>query len=128
MKKDQKLIISGYPKMNGPNYQPQGNVAGTSVELIQMQNLMLNLNLHSKLPGNTCEQRNSRKISEIDDLGESLQESIYLSTTRKYCRDIGRADSDAEFDAESESAFKTARQYLRRKKFSEKISLFYPGK
>jgi hypothetical protein len=27
--------------------------------LIQMQNLMLNLNLHPKLPGNTCENRNS---------------------------------------------------------------------
>ena len=58
-KKDQKLIIWGYHFKNQSIYRPQGNIAGPSVELIQMQNLMLNLNLHSKLPGNTCEDRNS---------------------------------------------------------------------
>ena len=63
-KKYQKLIISRYCIMNNPNYQPQGNIAGPSVELIQMQNLMLNPNLHSKLPGNTWEERNFRKNIE----------------------------------------------------------------
>ena len=52
------------------------------------------------------------KLSKIDHLGVSHQESPKLSTTKKYCRAISSMDSDAEFHAESESAFKTARQYL----------------
>jgi hypothetical protein len=64
-KKDQKLIIWGYTINNHPNYGPQGNIAGTSVEVIQVQNFMLNLNLRSKLPGNNSEERNSWKKIDI---------------------------------------------------------------
>ena len=97
------------------------NISESSENIHQIQNLILILNIHSKLPGNTCEERNFEKISKVDHFGVSLQESIYLSTTRKYCRATGRADSDAEFDAESESVFKTARQNLRRKQFRKNI-------
>jgi len=60
-KKDRKKVSAGYTTKNQPNHQPQGNIAGPSVQLIQMHNLMLNRNVHSKLPGNTCEERKKEK-------------------------------------------------------------------
>jgi hypothetical protein len=57
--KHQKLVILGCPTKKILNYQLKGNIAGPSGGLTQMQNLMLNLNLHPELPGNTCEKRNS---------------------------------------------------------------------
>jgi hypothetical protein len=54
-------VTSGYSIKNIPNYQPKENIAGPSVGLIQMQNLMLNLDLHSKLLGKTCEEENLEK-------------------------------------------------------------------
>ena len=57
-------------------------------------------------------RRNRGKRSKIDHLEVPDKEQSLVSTIRKYCRAMNRNDFIAEFFAESESAFKTARQYL----------------
>jgi hypothetical protein len=71
------------------------------------------VNLTSKLPGTTCEERKlPKKSPENWSFRGITSEMTLIIKHNKKRRAIGRIDSDTEFDAESGSPIQTARQYL----------------
>jgi hypothetical protein len=85
-----------------------------------MQNLMLNLNQLTELPGNTFQQNQVGKISKTDQTGVPLDETCPPATSRRYCRAVFYTPFDAELNVESESAHSIAQQYFTRDKIQKK--------